>query len=207
MSKKKKKRIKEGDSHRREERDESDDSPGRPEKGTKHHLPERKDVIDASDKRDRCELCMFWHMRDPRQKQTSCFDRGYGSHDVCGSFTSKPPKVPHSLIREIQMYSMPDVFFVEDVLGERARCIKDATKKMIRTMLRKQGGAVVYYRFPGEKKRHGRVERVTSSSVMLKKAEDEKVRVDYVVEVVSIDEYKARKSNKINKRKEAGRKV
>jgi hypothetical protein len=31
--------------------------------------------------------------------------------------------------------------------------------------------------------------------------------VDYVVEVISVDEYKARKSDKINKRDEAGRKT
>lgn len=206
MSKSKKKsRERERDQDRRHE-DDAEDIPGRDEKGTKRHFPVKKDVLDASDPRDRCELCMFWHMKDPRQKQTSCFDRGYGSHDVCGSFTAKPPKVRHDLIREIQTYTMPEVLFSYDVLDERARCIKDATKKMIRTMLRKQGGAVVYYRFPGEKKKHGRVERVTASSVMLKKADDEKVRVDFVVEVVSVDEYKARKTKKINKREEPGRK-
>lgn len=180
------------------------DAPGRSEKGVKRHFPPKKENTAGE---DRCEKCMFWHMRDPRQKGTSCFERGFFDHDVCTSYTAKPPRIPHALIRDIQLYPMQDIFFVQDVLDERAQCIKQQMKKTIRTMLRKQGNAVVYYRIPGEKKRHGKVERVTASSVMMTGAHDEKVRVDYVIEVISLEEYRARKTNKINKREEAGRKV
>jgi hypothetical protein len=182
-------------------------SEGRKEKGTRYHLPPRKDVQDVDDQRERCELCMFWNMKDPKQKQTSCYDRGYGAHDVCSSFTAKPPKVRHDLIREIQMYSMPEIFFIYDVLEERANCIRTQTKKLIRTLMRKQGGAVVYYKLSGEKKKRGKVdpESKISNLIRFKDAEDEKIRVDYVVEAISLDEYKARKTKKISERSDPGR--
>ena len=198
--------------HREEvvvEETKSPDLDGREEKGTRYHLPPGKDIKDVNDKRERCELCMFWNMKDPRQKQTSCYDRGYGAHDVCGAYTAKPPRVRHDLIREIQTYSMPEIFFLYDVLEERANCIRTQTKKLIRTLMRKQGGAVVYYKLSGEKRKKGRVnpEATISNIIKLKDAEDEKIRVDYVLEAISIDEYKSRKTKKVHVREDLGRKI
>lgn len=184
----------------------SEEDRGRSQPGIKRFLPIVKDVQNVDDRRDRCELCTFWYMKDPKQKQTSCFDRGYAQHDVCASFTAKPPTVKHEFVREFQAYEMPEILYVQDVMAERIKCIKDRLKKQIRKTLRKHQGAVVYYRVPGERKRkHGRVERVTSSMVWLKKSDEPKIRVDYVVEVISPDEYTARKENKINNRADLGR--
>lgn len=162
---------------------------------------------------NRCENCIYWMMRDARQtgkaKMKSCFERGYEAHDVCPAFLRKPDRLRHDQISHIQDLSASEIDFLYAILDDRHKQIAWTLKTAIRQIIKKAGGAVVYWRDEDGKKRAAKVERVTASSVMLKKnkAGVEKIRVTEVIEAISKKEYKARKSGKVTMLKEPGRKA
>lgn len=156
---------------------------------------------------DRCELCVYWHMRDPRQKNKSCFERGFESHDLCKSYTRKPDRVRHDLIQHVQGLTTYEVDVLDTILSDRYKQIAQANKIAIRQFIRKTGGAVVRWRDEKGKRQAAKVERVTASNVLLKKHETEKIRVTEVIEVMSKEEYEARKSGKVREREDLGRKI
>lgn len=178
--------------------------------GRKTFLPEAKNLPPPPKNSgpDRCELCIYWHMRDPRQKCKSCFDRGYEAHDVCQAFYRKPERLRHDTLQHIQNLSSFEVNCLFDVLNDRMKQIAWMMKTAIRLFIRKTGGAVVYWRDEDGKRKSAKVERVTASSVMLKKnkAGVEKIRVTEVIEAISRAEYKARKNGSVTE-KDPGRKI